>query len=364
MTLVLRIVEFVIAHGAWAVTFVAVFVIIILIIDEDRAAIWRGRLYKGVFQITGQIQAEKRYISNDIKGRLNKARQWHHFGKALLPRAVDIVWVEGGAGAVNEIKEGEFVVRLDPSRDQEKNIAILASSIVKRTTLVGIRHSVEQPLQLAIDLNLTKCLLSQIRNKSALDFFFAHEYTPQLARNAAAKVWNDQVAVLDERGMFTRILLVELDDFAKRVHGMPPRPFMAGEVEGLVTFLYRIAAKHFGQLVPLRFEKAYIRVGLIIVATTEKLLSSVEPYLQMMNTLLNKNFFSIYMVAFDKEWLGEVDPQAYGLFQEQLARLRTEFDKATTAVKDFDVEFYCVDQQGKRRKARCIRYTAPSAKTF
>src|SRR6266478_356242 len=216
LQVLLKIAEFLLAHGAWGLTLIALFLIFILILDEDRAAIWRGRLYKGVFQITGQIQAEKRYISNDIKGRLNKARRAHYFGKALLPRAVDIIWVEGGAGAVNEIREGEFVVRLDPSREQEKNIALLASSIVKRTTLVGIRHSVEEPLQLAIDLNLIKCLLSQIRNKSALDYFFAQEYAPQLSQNAAAKVWNDQIAVLDERGMFTRILLVELDDFAKR----------------------------------------------------------------------------------------------------------------------------------------------------
>jgi hypothetical protein len=364
MQLLLRIGEFLWAHGAWGLTFVAICVIVLLIVDEDRTAIWRARLYKAIFQITGQTQAEKRYISNDIKGRLNKARRSHYFGKALLPRAVDIVWVEGGAGAINEIREGEFVVRLDPSREQEKNIALLASSIVKRTTLVGIRHSVEASLQLAIDLNLIKCLLAQIRNKGALDYFFSYEYTPQLGGNAAAKGWNDQITILDERGMFTRILLVELEDFAKRVHGMPPRLFMAGEVEGLVTFLHRIATKQFGQLVPLEFQKAYIRVGIIIVATTYKLLRSVEPYVKAMNVLLNKDFFSIYMIAFDKEWLGEADPQSYDMFQQQLTQLSTEFDKGTMAIKEFDVEYYCIDQDGNRRKARCARYRAPNAKIF
>jgi len=364
LQLLLKIGELLLAHGAWGLVFIAFCVILIIIVDEDRAAVWRGRLFRGIYSVTGQVQAEKRYISNDIKGRLNKARRAHHFGKALLPRAVDIVWVEGGAGAVNEIKEGEFVVRLDPSREQEKNIALLASSIVKRTTLVGIRHSVEEPLQLAIDLNLVKCLLAQIRDKNALDYFFRHEYTPQLGGNIAAKGWNDKITILDERGMFTRILLVELDDFAKRVHGMPPRLFMAGEVEGLVGFLYRIATKQFGQLVPLQYQKAYIRVAIIIVALTDKLLSSVEPYIKRMNVLLNRDFFSIYMIAFDKEWLGEVDPQAYELFQQQLTQLRQELDKGTMAIKDFDVEFHCIDQHGHRRKARCARYATPNAKIF
>lgn len=365
MQLLLKIIDFVWAHGAWGLALVLLALVVVLIVDEDSAAIWRARVYKAVFRVTGQTQAEKRYISNDIKGRLNKARKTHHFGKALLPRAVDIVWVEGGAGAINEIREGEFVVRLDPSREQEKNIALLASSIVKRTTLVGIRHSVEEPLQLAIDLNLVKCLLAQVGNKSALDYFFAHEYTPQFSgANAAAKGWNDQITVLDERGIFTRILIVELEEFAKRVHGMPPRPFMAGEVEGLVIFLHKIATKQFGQFVPLQYQKAYIRVAVIIVAMTHKLLNSIEPYVKRMNVLLNKEYFSIYVIAFDKEWLGEADPEAYKLFQEQLSQLRSELDTGTTAVKDFDVEFSCVDQSGSRRQAKCIRYTAPNQKIF
>jgi hypothetical protein len=164
--------------------------------------------------------------------------------------------------------------------------------------------------------------------------------------------------------MFTRILLVELEEFSKRIHGLPPRPFMAGEVEGLVNFLFCIANKQYGQYVPLQFERAYIRVAVLLVAMTSKILRSVDPYVRMMNKLLNKNFFSIYVIAFDKEWLGECNPKSYTLFQEQLTRLSTEFDKTTTAVKDFDVEFSCLDQQGERRKARCVRYAAPSARIF
>lgn len=364
MQLLLKILDFIVAHGVWGLVFVLVCVVTILVVDEETAASWRARIFKAVYHVTGLTQAEKRYISNDIKGRLNRARRGHYFGKSVLPRAVDIIWVEGGAGAVNEIREGEFVVRLDPSRDQAKNIAVLASSIVKRTTLLGIRHSVEGPLQSAIDLNLIKCLLSTIHDKNALDYFFINEYTPQLLQNAETKAWNDQIALIDERGMFTRILLVELDEFAKRVHGVPPRPFMAGEVEGLVTFLYRIATKQAGKYVPLQLEKAYIRVAILIVAITDKILTSVDPYVRMMNALLNKGFFSIYVIGFDKEWLGEADPQSYELFQEQRDRLSTEVDKTTTAVKDFDVEFFCVDQRGKRRKARCVRYRAPNARIF
>jgi len=114
----------------------------------------------------------------------------------------------------------------------------------------------------------------------------------------------------------------------------------------------------------LQFQKAYIRVAIIIVARTYKLIRSVEPYVKRMNALLNKDFFSIYMIAFDKEWLGEADPQSYDVFQQQLTQLSTELDKGTMAVKDFDVEYSCVDQGGNRRKARCASNRAPDAKIF
>ena len=364
MQLLLKIMEFIAAHGSWGVAFVLFCVVLVLVVDEETAASWRARIFKAAYQISGMTHAEKRYISNDIKGRLNRARKGHHFGKTILPRAVDIVWVDGGEGAINEIREGEFVVRLDPSREQAKNIAILASSIVKRTTMLGIRHSVEEPLQAAIELNLVKCLLATIHDKTALEYFFLHEYSPRLSRNPQAKAWNDMVGLLDERGLFTRILLVELDEFSKRIHGLPPRPFMAGEVEGLVKFLYQIANKEFGHDVPLQFQHAYIRVAVLIVAMTSKILASIDPYVKMMNALLNKSFFLVYAIAFDKEWLGESDPESYALFQQQLAQFNTEVDTGTTAVKDFDVEFFCVDQKGHRRKARCVRYRCPNTRIF
>jgi hypothetical protein len=359
MQILLDISRFIRDYGPWGLVVLVLAFLLVLVVDEDRAAIWRARIFKAVFLVTGRTQAEKRYISNDIKGRLNTARSRHYFGKALLPRAVDVVWVEGGTGAVNEIKEGEFVVRLDPSHEQERNIALLASSIVKRTTLVGIRHSVEEPLQLAIDLNLVRCLLAEIEDKSALDYFLSNEYAHGLERSEATRNWNDQITVLDERGLFTRILLVELEEFARTVHGMPPRLFMAGEIEGLVSFLHRIATKRGGEMVPLQYHRAYIRIAVIIVAQTHKLLQSIDPYMNMMNALLARDFNSIYVLGADKEWLGDADPQAYESFRQQLGELLDAIDTGTTATKVFDVPFFFVDHRGRRRKGRCVRYVAP-----
>lgn len=345
--------------GGWgiAVLFAVWFVGILL--DEDRSALFRARVYKVIYTITRRVDAEKKYIANDIRGRLNLARRVMHLGKSVLPRAVEVQWIEGGTGSSHDIREGQFVIRLDPSAQQERNIAQLATAIVKRTTLQGIRHSVEAPLQTAIDLNLARSLISHVGNKSALDYFLSGEYRPQVERDQITKAWNGKILAIDERGLFIRILLVELEDFAKRVYGLAPRPYMAGEIEGLVDFLYNIAVKKAGGRIRLDFQHAYIRVSVIIVAKTDKLLTSIEPYVKRMHVSLQKGHFSVYVLAYDKDWLGEVDPESYRRFEEQLHLLKEELDKATVARKDFDIEFTCVDQQGKSRRARCIRYLAP-----
>jgi hypothetical protein len=141
-------------YGIWLVLVAVIVYLLRILSDEDKSAVWRARLYKLEFQLTGKREKEKKFISNDVKGRLNLARRDMHFGQSILPRAVDVVWVHNGAPGAYDLKEGEFVVKLDSSERQEKNIATLATLLVEKTTLQGIRHSVEKPIQVAVDMNL------------------------------------------------------------------------------------------------------------------------------------------------------------------------------------------------------------------
>ena len=60
---------------------------------------------------------------------------------------------------------------LDPAELQEKSIVLLANPLVKQTSLVGIRYILEEPLEISIDLNLVKNLLSEIGDKRILDWY-------------------------------------------------------------------------------------------------------------------------------------------------------------------------------------------------
>jgi hypothetical protein len=350
--------DFLQRFGAWGVVLLLLGVFSRVLLDEDRSALLRARFYRLAFALTGRREQEKRYISNDVKGRLNKARRGMHFGSEVLPRAVDVCWVEVEAGTTLDVKEGEFVVKLDPAASQPHNIALLALAMVRRTTLCGIRHSVEVPLQAAIDYNLARNLLHAVGNKPAIDWFLSKDYIPATSADSDTRRRNEQIVTIDERGLFTRLLLVELELFANKMHGKPPRPYMAGEIEGFVDFLFGICSKRVGQEVPLHYERAFIRVGVIIVAKTTKLLRGLDPYVTAMHVHLERRMNAIYVLVFDKVWLGEINPLAHDQWQRRLRELEQLLGQEPVR-KDLDVAYTCTDQQGNRRDARFIRYVAP-----
>jgi len=176
-----QIIELTNKYGIWGIIIFLIIIIVYLfrvILDEDRSAAWRARIYKAIYKISGKSEAEKKYIENDISSRINLARRNMPFGKEYLPKAIKVQWVEGGKGETAQIKENEILIRLDPAESQERNIILLANALVKQTSLVGIRYILEEPLEISIDLNLVKNLLKEIGDKKILDWYLRNEYRP------------------------------------------------------------------------------------------------------------------------------------------------------------------------------------------
>jgi hypothetical protein len=352
-------------HGPKAVVVaVVIFVfayMVRVLMDEDRSALWRARIYRGMYVASGRRDLEKKYIANDVNGRINFARRQLHHGETVLPVGVAVEWVEPDAEGIYDVREGEFIVRLDASAGQQRNIAKLAMTVVGRTTLLGIRHLVVPPLQRAVDLTLVRNLLHEVNDRAALDWFLQNEYMPAVTEDEIQK-WNTRIVEIDDRGLFTRVLLVELDQFAKNVTGMDPRPYMTGEIESLVDFLYRIAAKELGQDVPLTLFRAHMQVAVILVARTRKLLEQgIEPYVRAVHANVGRGVSSVYVIRFDKELLRDRDEEAHSRYLHEVSQLDKEILNSSHIRKDVTFRFKCIDQQGERRHAVCTRYLVRSA---
>jgi len=364
------IADFVTDYGwLWGIIIVALVIIICLvriILDEDRSAAWRSRIYGAAYRVSGRSAAEKKYIENDISSRINLARRSMPFGQEYLPKALKIEWVEGTEGQTANIKEGEIVVRLDPAESQEKNVVLLADALVRQTSLIGIRHILREPLELSMDLNLIKNLLTEIGDRRMLDWFFREEYTPYVDKSAEIREWNGKIVEIDERGLFTRLLLVELDDYSKNVVGKPYSPEMFEEIAGLVNFLHRIATRGYREKVPLDYTSRNINIGVLIVGEMGKVLySGIEPYIDAFAYRTRKQVTSIYVIQYDKDLVDAATAQEYVAYVATTDMLRQKIEQKFQTRKDFEqLKYTYTDPWGNKRKARISRYIPEYGLTY
>ena len=354
------IVDLVAQHGVWGVaivTAVIIFYLVRVILDEDRSAAWRARIYKSIYGLTGKSEAEKKYIENDVTSRINLARRKMPFAEEYLPRAIKVRWFDAASGETARIREDEIVVRLDPAQSEEKNVVILTDALVKRTSLVGIRHLMKEPLEMSMDLNLVKGLLKEVGDRRVLDWFFRNEYQPTVAKSDEIKEWNGKIVEIDERGLFTRLLLVELDNFSKEVTGKAASPEMFQEIAMLVEFLFKIATKAVGQDIPLEHVSQHMKIGVILVGKTSKVLhDGLDPYLKAFAHKMRQQLNSIYVMQFDKELLGYYDSDAYEAFVRETKGLSQEIEQRFRIRKHFELNYICTDLTGNKRRAKICHY--------
>lgn len=359
MNILLEIIGIIEKYRIWGLILLLCFLIYKLsniLIDEDKSNIWRAKFYKVLYKLSKKSETEKKYISNDVSGRLNLARRHMPFGKDLIPKSIKLEWIENAQGESYVPKEGELVVKLDPAEAQEKNITSLAQVLVQRTALIGIRYVLEKALEDAIDLNLIKSLLNKIGNRTIMDWYMKHEYMPQIDQSENLKNWNSKIVEIDERGLFTRLLLVELDSYGKNLSGRPKTIEMESEIKGLIEFIFKIATKRYGEDAPLVYRRRNIKIGVLLVGETSKMLSGIEPYIKAFIMHLNQEAKAIYVVSFSKEFLKEKDEESSKAFEEMRAYLHKRIEHDFKVQKDFELTYSCSDVAGRRRKAKCVRY--------
>jgi hypothetical protein len=341
-------------HGVVALLAVLVLLLALLLLDEDRSALWRGRFFKGALALSGRRDYEKKYIANDLKGRLNIARRKLHLAGSTLPDAIDIQWVDVATAESYDVREGEYIVKLNPAAEQRVNVVRLAEAMVQRTTLRGIRHLAAPGLQQAIDNTMIRKLLHAIDSQNVLDYFLGSIYLPLRAANDEFRKWDEKIVEIDDQGLYDRLLLVELEDFGRRISPLSPRPYMLGEVESLVSFVHRLATKREGEDVPLAFIKAHVKVGVVLVAKTGKLLrSGIGPYVESFKAHARLAEV-IYVIVWRKAWLhGGFLWDQYDRFAGDLAEQIRSIPGTT---HDFTVSYRYTDPRGEPNTGMVSRY--------
>lgn len=343
-------------YGPWGIILaVVIFALAVTFDDVFRDKI-QAKFYLIALKITNKRSIEKRYISSDLRGKINNIRKKLHFGDTILPCAIDVQWVDTVEEESIDIKEGEYIIKLDNYSKQKENIVKMIDIVVRKTTLLGIRNIIHQQLGKAIDINMVRKIILEIKNREIYDWYFKYSYKPYIDKSDEVfKCRNEQIKILDEKGIFTRILLLEYDRFGKKDYGMSYNVRKTQELVEIMHFLYKIASKKGGEDVPLIYIGVYFKIGVVLVAKPQKIIyQGIKPYVKAVNTAVIKKAETVYIIQYDKEYLGELDVEKYEIVTTKMKEIINKVKKETILKVIYDDTYNMIDDKGRKRTCRVI----------
>jgi len=270
--------------GLSTILFIGV-LIYLLVIAPEKGEIVAGWLAKLVAW-TGK-RAEKTATAMAIQGKVDSfVKAIDTEVRGLLPYGLKIKWVSPEINREAFIKGNKVVIILSYHYNQDENLSKATALYMSKAVIPEARPHIDEKLSNAIDLMMTKkALYSFMEARSSFDHYIKNVLKSQTASDATLKEYCESIDAMDERGLFTRILLRELLELGRRRAGTTETGDTVFEANEFVKHLKKIAEKERGKDVDPNFLKKYIRASVILVARPEKVeygqyqyINAVEKY--------------------------------------------------------------------------------------
>jgi len=293
MTLITAITTFGLTAGFFIWLFVYLFV---LNPDKgERIAGWMSRLFAW-----GSKKAERTATSRNIRSKIESfIKSIDTEVKDLLPYGLKIKWLSPETTKEAFIEEDRVVIMLNYHQNQDENLSKTTLLYINKALIPDARPHIHKKLTRAIDLMMTKkALFSFIEARSALNHFIDSVLRPESDSDTELKELCSVIDLIDERGLFTRILLRELMELGIKRAGVTETGDTVHETNEFTKMLKRISEKEKGKDVDPTFLKNNIRVSIIFVARPEKVTANrTKPYLDVVNSKLKKSVHTFYIFA-------------------------------------------------------------------
>lgn len=239
----------------------------------------------------------KRAIRFQIEGPLTKSLK--RISKELpdleIPE-LQINWVKSDELAT-KLLEGKAIIKLKFDNDNSKNIIKATSMYVKDAFLVNSKPYLSENLTKAIDLTITKKILlnAEIKNKGNVIPQFINEN-----RNENSEVFEkcEKIEEIDDNGLFTRVIIKELNYLGERYFGRTPRLEHKNESDEFLNFVHNLVVREYDDNTPLVFNKNVFKVGFLLVAKSETYITyGLEAYYRRIRLSLAEGVKTFYLLA-------------------------------------------------------------------
>ena len=213
-------------------------------------------------------------IASEIDGNLTRAvKEYGAEGSGMLPYKPKLVWVSAGEVKPTSFRRGrKIIIMLDYSDDPHRNI-VEAALLYCRTGLIPeTRRYLWSSLRRSLDLVFVKAVLERNGLDDGLLYFMQDVLERELEKTPNVGQDYNTLHGLHERGVFTRILLPELRDYAGRVERADTRAQHEAWIKNFIDFLESATQQrpHGSKRVLDHIRKRF-RVSVVIVGEPQKL---------------------------------------------------------------------------------------------
>ena len=243
-------------------------------------------------------KAEKVATANNIQSKVDSfIISINTEVEGLLPFGLKVKWISPDLSKDSFIESDRVVVMLNYHNNQDENLARAAMLYMTKAVIPEARPHIHQKLGQAIDLMMTKkALFSFVEARTSMGHFVQTVLRPQTEKDAELKEMCGVIDTIDERGLFTRVLLKELMELGIKRAGITETGDTVFETNEFIKLLKKIAEKERGVNVDPTFIKNNIKVAVVMVARPENV-DNYDIYLHAVDERLKKSVQTLYLFA-------------------------------------------------------------------
>lgn len=244
-------------------------------------------------------KAEKTTTARGIQGKINSfIKSINSEVEDLLPYELRIQWISENINKQSFIKNGKVVVMLKYHKNQDENLSRATLFYMKEAVIPEARPHIHFKLSESIDLMMTKkALYSFAEARSSFNYFLREILRPKTESDSEIKEFCTIIDGLEERGLFTRVLLRELKELGYKRAGLTETGETVFETGEFTKFLNKIAQKETGEDVPLTFNRTFIKVAIILIARPETEVWGINPFIKRIKEKIKERINVIYIFA-------------------------------------------------------------------
>ena len=282
----------------WSITGILIFLLVIIFLNPDKAQIWAS----GVFERFVGLHSffHRRAVTGRMEGTINRfAKSFHEEGHGILPYTLRIEWVKEMDREAFLREGGMVVVRMGYRHSRpEKSLALAMLAFCGKAVVPSARPYLSKDLLRSIDLTTTRKMLINSKATASLHYFVDEVLKPETEGDEHLREQCQVMEILDERGLFARVLLRELQEMGVRLYPKTPDGSTAFETEEFVSFLREIAEKARDEDVELSFRRHNLGMHVMLIARPAVIGErGFAPYLRKIQELSKKGTKTLYICA-------------------------------------------------------------------